>query len=687
MSAEYPQVLFWKWDDSHVELKNYKEKIKDICSRSCFDYIYVGTAWCQKGLLDSNVRACVEDAVAYTHELKKKFVFEIDVRPVRTVFTQKYPEGNTALMLQDEVEIDNEGKACLTLPISDCHDQFGKFDPIAVDLFRIYALDKTGAFEYAAGSAKDITASAKIETRCGAANVTINANGCENKTAVVMVNVWYDLPDSASDFTIKFFDEVFDYYKDIPLDGAAIDEWGYIAHPNYDFKQSYKKPWYSKAIAKQIGNSFNMEAGLFYLQLCYAQQGNEACRIKCINHYHELIRNNTLKIENYYYKKVKETFGKDAFVGVHPTWYAIREVDNSPEIYKNGINWWDVPRDYGFTDEIMLLPVRSALAHKWKSNVWYNMWYGEGTGDKQTFAREIWQNARYGGRVITLGYEVLMEKSCAKLFAQGDLEYVDAMERKIRMLNAFQTSPLDCRVLVVMGIPASCNWLECTTPGGDLDNYNSDFVESFTVARDIWNAGWNCDLVASYEIDDEDLKFNGDGKPVYGSQVYDCVVFAFPQYAKRTTIDFLKAACSKNVKSIVIGKCDYNFDGCNISNVFDEIKTNCNLYFEERPEIGDIIYYLRKWNIKENRVPYGSVLQDGSIIITNTGIRKPVGNEIKLEFDYEGNTISAAFEDLLALKIDSGGYVEKLAAPSLSFLKINGNEIVADNVPSEILKL
>ena len=74
---------------------------------------------------------------------------------------------------------------------------------------------------------------------------------------------------------------------------------------------------------------------------------------------------------------------------MHPTWFAIEETDNTPEVWKNGIDWWGVPRDYGFTDEIMLYPVRLALTHKAEANVFYNMWYGEGAGFLTSFSRNF----------------------------------------------------------------------------------------------------------------------------------------------------------------------------------------------------------------------------------------------------------------------------------------------------------
>jgi len=688
LSKKYPQILFWKWDDSHIETRNYREKILDICRRSCFDYIYVGTAWCQKGLQSREVRDCIEDAVAYTHELGRKFIFEIDVRPARDVFAAKYPEGITALMLQKDIVLDERGRGTAAFRLSECSDQFGAYMPVGAEVYRVFSFEKSDEFTYVRDTRRDITERVSSIEEGNTLKVRIGEDKEDgNRSALVMALVWYNLPDSGSEDTIRYFDELFSLYQDIPFDGIALDEWGYVAHPGYNFTNSWRMPWYSRSIEKDIFQWMGTDPGLFYLHMYYTPEGEESARIRYINVYHEMIRNHTLKIERYFYAKVKELFGEDAFVGVHPTWYAIAEIDNSPEIYKNGLNWWDVPRDYGFTDEIMLMPVRTALAHKWKSNTWYNMWYSEGTLDKTTYAREIWHNARYGGRVITLGYETRCEEGVQDLIPHGDLEYVSAAEEKIALLNRFQSASVNSSVLIVMGIPAVCNWIGNITGNLLWNTYNSRFNEVFTLARDLWNAGWNCDLVGSYEIEDGDLYLGDKGKAVYGSQEYDCVIFMFPQFSKGKVLDFLVQMGKSQAKSIVIGGCDRDFEGNHVEAFFNGIKDKVDLYLDKRPEIGDLVWQLRKWGIPTNRVPYGSVLQDGSVILTPTGMSESTGNTLEVDFIHAQHHIRAKFQDLLAFKLKKDGKIEKLAASKLEYLYIDDREEIPLDQPRDIVRL
>lgn len=107
-------------------------------------------------------------------------------------------------------------------------------------------------------------------------------------------------------------------------------------------------------------------------------------------------------------------------------------------------------KDYGFTDEIMQFPVRTALAHKAGAPLFYNMWYSEATMELRTFYTEIWRNVRHGGRTISLSYECVHEDGTVQqLCRPGQLEAVSAMEERIRGLDDFVQSPARCDVAVV----------------------------------------------------------------------------------------------------------------------------------------------------------------------------------------------------------------------------------------------
>ena len=38
-----PRILYWKWDDSHIDSGSYRAGIDDLCERSCFDTVFICT--------------------------------------------------------------------------------------------------------------------------------------------------------------------------------------------------------------------------------------------------------------------------------------------------------------------------------------------------------------------------------------------------------------------------------------------------------------------------------------------------------------------------------------------------------------------------------------------------------------------------------------------------------------------
>src|SRR5690606_31088745 len=99
------------------------------------------------------------------------------------------------------------------------------------------------------------------------------------------------------------------------------------------------------------------------------------------------------KIENLYYQSIKELFGPNAMVMTHPTWFPIPD---KREVFKNGLDWWSVKRDLAQTDETTPFSVRTALAKKWNSPLWYNMYYDKAL---DSYKSELWRSVLGGGRL------------------------------------------------------------------------------------------------------------------------------------------------------------------------------------------------------------------------------------------------------------------------------------------------
>ena len=398
-------------------------------------------------------------------------------------------------------------------------------------------------------------------------------------------------------------------------------------------------------------------------------------RIRAINRYYEMIRECICGEETYFYHKGKECFGEDTFIGVHPTWYAIDEVQNTPEVWKNGVDWWGVPRDFGFTDEIMLYPVRLALTHKSRGNTFYNMWYGEGIKMMDTFYQEMWRNIRYGGRTISLSYACKGEYTIVEQLSEpGKLESVSAIEERIAILDPIQKAPPASDVLIIMGIEACCNIL-CNTDGnGRWNTHSGKLKEVFTLARDIWNAGYNCDLVGSYEIYQKEIYIGQDHLVHYGSETFRYVIFAFPEFSKKDILDFFRDLQANHIGLSIIGDYTRDFNGEDISDAFLPIK-NCVDYYVFRPEAVDIFPKFEAFNVRTFRVPNGSILQDGMVIVTASAPEKPVGNRFKTAFRLGENAIAIEAEDMAAIRLSEDGMLEKVFSPKLLNLTLNGKPV------------
>lgn len=76
----FPSVLYWKWDDTHLQTGKYTEQIADIVARSPFSHIYITTHWCHEGLSCPATLAHLQAAARQLHAAGRKLILEVDVR-------------------------------------------------------------------------------------------------------------------------------------------------------------------------------------------------------------------------------------------------------------------------------------------------------------------------------------------------------------------------------------------------------------------------------------------------------------------------------------------------------------------------------------------------------------------------------------------------------------------------------
>lgn len=681
----YRQILYWKWDDEDFIDGKYLRGIDDIARRSVFDTIYVALTWCRPTLNEPAGHEAIAAAAKRAHSHGIDFMFDIDVRPARREFFRRYPDRMLGMIGTIEVVLDSRGSASGETATGPSGDHYGVYHPVGARLVRAYAFREQGA-GLERDSITDITASCalkQLEPDRVRVNITCGPNMAEMR-ALAFVAFEYDYPDIFSNELIDFHSELLDMYADVPLDGVTIDEWGAFPYPDFDFSGAWRRPWYSESLARRYERKTGRDIVLDFLYTRIPPAGDSAAQINAINDYYALLRETNVEIERFFYDSVKRIWGQDTFVGVHPTWFAIEELANTPEIWKNGIDWWDVPRDFGQTDEIMLYPVRTALAHKCGGAVFFNMWYGMGTGNVKTFWSEAWENLRWGGRTHTLSYECKAETSAVtELAPPGLLESVSEIEELVALANLFQRAAVKSNVLVVMGYPAVINWTVNVEDGVHWDIRRGAFVDCFHVANEVFKAGYVCDLVPSYEIDDGDLRF-ADGHLTYGTETYDALIYVRPEFSTPASLNFLESLLTDaGFPVALLGVCDLDSTGADASMRFNKLADAVALHLDAI-DPREVIAVLDCWGIKRNDIPDGSRLQDGSVIICNRG---PVhrGNALRLEnVTVNGHKVDALCQDAFGIKLDEDGAIQRLFAGGLSEVRVDGNLVLRIPQPRDI---
>lgn len=651
---QLPSIIYWKWDDSHLQTGKYREQIEDLLSRSPFSHIYITTHWCHKGLTDPGTLSHLDAAARQLHAAGRKLIIEADVRAEKARFAAEHPEDRAGFLYWKSCPAE-DGSCSFAIKGDQGKELFGGDRQSGDALLAVLAwrTDEKGFV-----LSRDLRPLKAVLRRVDADTVTVRWTP-EEAEGQVFVALWsqFDFPDLFSAAYYAESEKLMALAASIGADGAALDELCFMWHPDFDFTAgSYMTldncPVYSRGMAA----AYKEKYGEDYVTDClyrYVSSPADPRRIAATNRYFEHLRGGIAAAENAFYRLTKQYLGQQAFVGVHNTWFCIEEVQNSPEIWRTGITWWSVQKDYGFTDEIMLYPVRTALAHKAAAPVFYNMWYSEATLQLSTFFTEMWRNVRYGGRTISLSYECIHEDHVVQqLCRPGELEAVAAIEKKIAGVDAFVQSPARCDVAVVTSLAALCNRQHNLDGNGRWDLFGGKLPELFTLTRDLWIAGWNCDMIGDNEIYDGHLALNGEGLLSYGNQTYTCLIMAYPQYARRELTDFLIQLAGSRTRLIFVGCGDTDFNGDPMLNPADCVPNAPR--FPHRPEIGDITALLREWDVRTNRVPCGCVMQDGTVILTAPAPDRPTGNPLESRFRMDGKTITVKGTDVVCLRRENG---------------------------------
>jgi len=630
-----PHILYWKWNDDLLDKKVLEERTMDIIDRSMFDVIYVALhSVTEKNRITSNPQMVerIRECATILKEHGRKMV--LDLQPYEEVeYMQRNPISEKAYFVK---------YCCGSLDDNGVYSQeFDKVD--GVFLCKCLDFNEDGIFNE--DTVVDISDKVSIENN----TVVINAGSkCGGRNFVFYAYKMHQYYDILGDEYKEKWEDICRHVSDTGICGIAVDELGVrpqlecqsdgvidAKHANFFVEWFVITDGLFKYYKKMFGS--DLKEDLLYFR---NSASNREKGINIVNQYLDVLRKRTADSEQYLYNMSKRYFGEDSIVLSHPTWW-VDEFSSALDIPKNGLDWWEVKRDFAQTDEVILIPIRNSLTRRCSENLWYNMWYSMRTLDINTYFRETWINARYGGRTHYLGYECYEPGIVLCLKEEDYLEKCSDMEKKIEILNALQTSRPDSRILIIFGYEAVVNWKISDPLETKWNRVSKNMHDVWKFTKELFDSHYLCELIPSKEIDNGHVDVT-DNKISYYGRTYDMLIYIMPEGATKATQEMIRKYANVNKNIILLG------------NNVDFLKGN-GLLNTPRTDIKPVLSVLAEEGIQGNCGDNYCIYEDGSIIFTTDG-EKNVGNNLKIDQDVCGMKIHFDGEDFLYVKYENGQY-------------------------------
>ena len=663
-NKNHPEIGYWFFTPTLSQDERYLDTLKSIADRCKYTMLFLSSRENANFLNDSLYHPIFKNIVAAAHKRGLKIGLQMWGNSTNVSF-----DNALRMVIENEVTLDNNGKAQFLAT-----SKFIRFPDrlLKSDLFRVYAFKKAGEGFYDPSTLKDITNQC-VATSSNKESVFVEINGGEavkGLTACIMTQLYCSQSSPFGADEINRFNHYFEMYGDIPFDGFALDEYGnkFVSRV-MDMKpnEQFRGRWYSismdSAYRKLTGNP--LDKALFDGR--YAPTGKPEVRMKAINVYMDFMRSGVIRVENAVYKKNKEVFGKQSFAGIHNTYHNSLIND---EIWADGIGWWDAPREYGHTDENTPTPTQMGIAMAHPMNVMYNQYYYK---DLEPVLIKAFEDLKYG---IRTHYHALNDKRPLRFDLQMPeaIDGVNKIENCTRLLNTFNPSLPEIKLLVIFGMEAMSNWYPNESERGVYDiNDKLRFEEK---AVEIWKAGYLNALVPSDLIIKKKITIGANGKPTMNGHQFDAVVYLNPQYAKPEEITFLETYVKMGGKLMIEGKATHDFGANDISKRFQDLYKNTSV-------VGFDIDKLNQLGLKKNWIKDGCKNEDGSFVFSN---RNSLVTDTIASFSatIEGAVFSGKYKGLVVVKTSKQANIQKFAATGLLELRKNGQIILSFKQPTDV---
>jgi hypothetical protein len=665
--ANYPELLYWFLTPETLRNEQYLKDVEHIVHDSPFTLAFL-TPRMGTDVFDARTHDGIARLVAVAHQHGLKIGLQIPL--ARSGSQSDRLDNQTTLddqttISEAEVTLDANGEGLAVL-----RDEMRHGKPLASHLLRAYIFRKTSEGEYAAGSLHDVTEEAHADINApGVVQVRLLGNSTlAGMTAYIMVENTYDTLDLFSEAFISLIHRRLDQYRDVPLDGTALDEFGYMSVP-HPLQVNFRDRFGGKAFAAAFERERKLSFAQTLFDMRYSPAGHPEVRIRAIDEYWDHLREGPLRIEEEVYRYSRHLFGEQVFAGIHDTFH--NHLTND-EAWATGINWWRIPRQYGQSDEDLSLPLRMGLLVSHPGKIMYDQFYG---WDIPPFAVKAMRDALYDARLHYHGYNDTGRWG-RDLSSEEFLSVINPVERKIRLLNQFDPAAPELPLLVVFGMPAQLNWFPDKAVRNAFDLNGSLDIEG--KVQQIWDAGYRCAVVPSDLIDSGALTLDINNHPVLNGHKFSAMVYLYPQYSKASTLAFLDHYTRAGGSLMTEGSATRDFVGHDVTGHWATIAAHAQVDRFDLARLGELGIS------RDALAPGGSMLEDGSSLRTDlASIQK---NEPKnFQFNLAGHIYTGSFIGTVALKVDEAGRVEKFACGQCSGLQRDGKTILRITKPHDLI--
>ncbi len=620
-----PVAMQWQFNVESLRKKKYLKDLDFIKANTEVNLINIATT---NGAVTRDNPSLVKDMrelVEYAHSLGIRIV-------LRTTLIKGF-FNNSPHIIDDQnnaqgLVYDNEGVVG--------EDGFVEFTqtpkwnrakvlPLWNRVVKAYMFDKADNDHYNIDSLEDITDSARV-IDCESDLITVEINaGTENvgKSVFLMTVQYFNCYDCFGDSMFNNYKAEMDDYLSVPFDGFCMDETGYMVLGSaYD--DPFRARYYSEAQKEYFAHKLNIDFDRLLFDMRYAPKGQDNVRIKAINTYFEELSKQPIKIEWQVAEYEKKHFGEDVFLTCHNTFH--NDLDND-EIWKTGCRWWDLPRDFGHTDENIPFPIRMGISLAADEPICIDMFYHK---DEQPYYDHIIEGAPFNCRQFHHSYN-------DGIWGQGFteptfLKNIRKLDKTVSLLDDFQTQRPKLDLLIIFGFTYQNNWYPNYENRNEWDVNGS--LKVLTKCHEIWNEGYRCALIPDYTILDGRTKISNN-KVSFNGHEFSHVLFLYPQYAKTEVLDFLTNVSNAGIPLSVVGKSELDFNG---EKVHAEFKTNDNFSISLLEDIG----------CAKSGIEGGCVYEDGSFSLVSHGILD--GKATNFDFTVDGIRYSGTHTGLLAFR-------------------------------------